>query len=122
MVKLAAILFGLLFLTIGIMGFIPDFTPNNKLFNLFMVNFWHNIVHIATGVIALMCGLTSTAASKIFFILFGLIYAAVAVLGFMQGEGMLLGFIAINTPDNWLHVAVAIISLYLGFFLRGNRS
>jgi hypothetical protein len=43
------------------------------------------------------------------------IYGVVAVMGFMVGDGMLLGLISNNTADTWLHVAIAAVSLVLGF-------
>jgi len=117
MLKLFAILFGLIMIVIGILGFLPDFAPNGLLLGLFAVNPLRNIVHLLTGVIALVCGLSNSLASKIFFIAFGILYALLAILGFAQGPGDLYGM-AINQADNWLHIAIAAVSLYLGFFVR----
>src|ERR1700722_2187369 len=118
MLKIFAILFGLVMIVAGILGFLPDFAPNNKLFTLFLINPMHNIVHLLTGIVALVCGISSGLASKIFFIIFGLIYAAVAILGFMMGQGLLFDSIAINHADNWLHAVIATVSLYLGLFIQ----
>lgn len=117
MLKLLAILFGLVMIVVGLLGFLPDFTPNNLLFGIFEVNPMHNVIHLLTGIVALLCGLSNSLASKIFFILFGLIYGAVAILGFTQGPGLLFGM-AINHADNWLHTAIALFSLYVGFFIK----
>lgn len=117
MLKLLAILFGLIMIVVGILGFLPDFTPNGELFGIFQVNPMHNVVHLLTGLVALVCGLSNALASKIFFILFGLVYGAVAILGFMQGDGLLYGM-AINQADNWLHTGIALFSLYVGLFLK----
>lgn len=121
MLKTLAIIFGLVFLAIGILGFFPDFTPNGKLLGIFSVNNEHNIVHLVSGVVALICGLNSNYASKVYFIIFGLIYGAVAVLGFMHGDEKLFGLIAINAADNWLHAGIAVVSLYIGFFFRSEQ-
>ncbi len=118
MLKVLAILFGLLMIVAGILGFMPDFAPNGRLFTLFLVNPMHNIVHLLTGVVAVICGLSSGMAAKIFFIVFGIIYGAIAVLGFMMGQGMLFDLIAINHMDNWLHAGVAAVCLYFGIFLK----
>lgn len=118
MLKILAILFGLAFIVSGILGFLPDFTPNGKLLTLFLVNPMHNIFHLVSGIVALVCGLTSSLAAKLFFIIFGVIYAIVAVLGFMMGSGMLFDQIAINGADNWLHAITAAVSLYFGLFLK----
>jgi hypothetical protein len=118
MLKVLAILFGIVFVAIGVLGFLPQYAPAGKLFNLFSVNPAHNLIHLATGAIAILCGFSSTSAARFFFIIFGLVYAAVAGLGFYQGGDNLFGMIAINKADNWLHAGIAVISLYLGFFVN----
>jgi hypothetical protein len=51
-----------------------------------------------------------------YFRIFGLVYAAVAIMGFLKpGDTMLLGLISNNTADTWLHVGIAAVSLLLGF-------
>jgi hypothetical protein len=65
--------------------------------------------------VALFAGMTSVAASRIYFRIFGVVYGVVAVMGFLMGDGMLLGLISNNTADTWLHVVIAATSLLLGF-------
>ena len=120
MVKSAAILFGIVFLAVGILGFVPaaaapDANGMPMLLGIFMVNGTHSIVHIASGVVFLLCGMAGAGASRTFFKIFGLVYALVAVLGFMKGEGMLLGLISNNPADTYLHVVLAAAMLFLGF-------
>jgi Domain of unknown function (DUF4383) len=76
-------------------------------------------VHLLSGAVALGCGLGSVAASRLYFRIFGIVYGLFAVLGFVQGETLLLGLISNNTADVWLHVAIAVASLALGFGVRG---
>ena len=102
----------------GILGFVPALNPDGKLLGLFAVNGMHNIIHLATGVVALIVGYAGDSASKIFFQIFGVIYALVAVLGFVQGDQMLLGMVSNNAADTWLHVAIALVALYLGFMMK----
>ena len=120
MVKSAAILFGIVFLAVGILGFIPavaapDANGMPMLLGIFMVNSTHSIVHIASGIVFLLCGMAGAGASRTFFKIFGLVYALVAILGFMKGEGMLLGLVSNNPADTWLHVVLAAAMLFLGF-------
>jgi hypothetical protein len=112
-----AVLFGLVFLVIGILGFVPAVTKDEMLLGIFHVNTAHNAVHLLSGVVALICGMMGVGASRTYFKIFGLVYLAVAVLGFMNpGEHtMLLGLISNNTADTYLHVAIAAVSLILGF-------
>ena len=116
--KRIAVIFGILFVAGGLLGFVPAVNPGGKLLGMFDVNGAHNLVHIATGVVALIVGFASDKASRIFFQVFGIVYAAVAALGFFYGNQPLLGMISNNVADTWLHVVVAAISLYLGFFMR----
>ena len=117
MVKTMAVLFGIVFLVIGALGFVPAVTKDDMLLGIFHVNTAHNVVHLLSGVAALFCGMSGVGASKNYFRIFGVVYAAVAVLGFMNpGEHtMLLGLISNNTADTWLHVGIAAVSLILGF-------
>ncbi|MGA8165520.1 MAG: DUF4383 domain-containing protein [Waddliaceae bacterium] len=118
MLRTLAILFGIVFIIVGVLGFLPTFVINGKLFDLFQINFEHNILHLVSGVLALLCGLSSGFASKMFFIIFGVVYAFLAFLGFIQGEGMLFEMIAINPADNWFNAGVAALSLLIGFGLK----
>ena len=76
--KRIAVIFGILFVAGGLLGFVPAVNPGGKLLGLFDVNGVHNLVHIATGIVALIVGFASDRASRIFFQVFGMVYAAVA--------------------------------------------
>ena len=122
MVKSAAILFGIVFLAVGILGFVPGVTTDVNgmpmLLGIFHVNTAHNFVHIASGVVFLLCGMAGAGASRMFFKIFGIVYAVVAVLGFVKGDGLLLNIISNNTATTWLHVVLALAMLWLGFGTR----
>jgi len=116
MAKTMAVLFGLVFLVVGILGFVPAVTKDEMLLGIFHVNTAHNAVHLLSGVVALICGMMGVGASRLYFKLFGLVYAAVAVMGFLNpGDVKLLGLISNNMADTWLHVAIAAVSLIIGF-------
>jgi hypothetical protein len=116
--KKLAVVFGVVFLVIGVLGFVPALTPNGHLLGLFHVNPLHNVVHLASGAVALWVGLTSEPGSKLYFQIFGLVYAVVAILGFIYGEQPILGLVANNAADTWLHVIIAVAALYLGFLMK----
>jgi Domain of unknown function (DUF4383) len=65
MAKTLALLFGVVFLLIGILGFVPAVTPNEMLLNIFHVNAAHNAVHLLTGIVALLAGMAGVGASKL---------------------------------------------------------
>lgn len=118
MLRFFAVLFGVIMLVVGALGFIPMAKEGDFLLGIFHVNFIHNIIHIATGFIALLCGLNNTAASRLFFQAFGIIYGLVGLLGFYYGNEPILGLIANNWADTILHLVIAALSVYLGFGTR----
>jgi hypothetical protein len=64
----------------------PGVTNNEMLLGIFHVNLAHNIVHLASGIVFLLCGMAGAGASSTFFKIFGVVYALVAVLGFIKGR------------------------------------
>ncbi len=117
MTKTLATWFGVIFILIGVLGFIPGITNDeNMLLGIFHVDMIHNIIHLLTGVLALWMGMAGEASAKGYFKIFGVVYALVAVLGFFQGDSdMLLGLFHNNMADTWLHVVVAVVFLWAGF-------
>ncbi len=121
MLKKAALVFGAVLLLVGVLGFVPAFTPNGNLLGLFAVNGIHNWVHILTGIVGLAAGMGSVQSAKMYFQVFGVVYALVAVLGLFMGDGLLLGLVEINMSDNLLHIVIAAVALYLGFGTRADK-
>lgn len=113
--KLFAQIFGAALLLAGIAGFVPALTPDGKLLGFFAVNAAHNLVHVATGVLALVAAAMGESWMRNFFRIFGVVYALVAVLGIYSGDRPLLGIVAHNTADMVLHFAVAAVALFVGF-------
>ena len=119
MLKTLAKVFGWIFLLIGVLGFIPGVTNDQGLLlNIFHVNALHNIVHLLSGAVALYAASVGTKAAKTYFQVFGVVYLLVTVLGFYYGSKDILGLIANNTADNFLHVVIAVIALYAGFAVK----
>jgi hypothetical protein len=122
MLKTWAIIFGLVFLFLGILGFIPHAAPHQMLLGIFNINMAHNLVHIVTGAIALWVGCKDSYASKLFFQIFGVLYLIVAIVGFINVEKPIFGFMANNMANSWLHLVIALIALYLGFIFRQKKA
>jgi hypothetical protein len=113
-----AVIFGIVLLVIGILGFVPNISPNGMLFWVFHVNPLHNVIHLLSGLIALWVGSVSIPGSKLFFQIFGVIYALLAVLGFGYQQASIFTLIANNMADAWLHLILGVAALYLGFGLK----
>jgi len=92
------------------------------LLGIFHVNAAHNYVHLASGAVFLICGLAGAGPARTFFKIFGIVYAIVAVLGFMNGDKPLLGLISNNMADVWLHVGLAVVMLLIGFVVKDSAA
>jgi hypothetical protein len=87
--RIAAIIFGIGFIVVGILGFFPAFAPNGHLLGLFMVDTFHNWVHILSGVVALLAAFADRFV-KLYFQVFGIVYLIVALAGFFLGGNLWL--------------------------------
>lgn len=116
MVRIAAYVLGILLILFGILGFLPMTAPKQMLLGVFHVNAAHNLVHIATGIVALTVSSVSAYASRLFFRVLGVGYVVISVLGVFSDEKPIFGVLASNMPNVALHTAVAIAALFLGFF------
>src|SRR5215468_6960658 len=115
MAKSLGMLFGIVFLAVGILGFVPGVTKDEMLLGIFHVNLVHNVVHLLSGAVFLFASMVGAGPARLWFKVFGLIYAVVAVLGFMNPTGPLLGMISNNPATTWLHVVLAAAMLLIGF-------
>ena|SRR5947209_5935280 len=115
MAKTLGMLFGIVFLAVGILGFVPGITKDDMLLGIFMVNATHSVVHIVSGAIFLFASMSGAGAARLWFQIFGVVYALVTVMGFVVGNGMIFGLISNNTNDTWLHVVLAVAMLAIGF-------
>jgi hypothetical protein len=111
--RLYALLVGVVLVAAGIIGFFYEssFTTDDSLrgavFGLLDVNGWHNVVHIATGLLGIVMART-LASARTYCLLFGIVYALVCVWGFISGnDGSVLAIVPVNTADNVLHLLLA---------------
>jgi hypothetical protein len=116
MVQTLAWVFGAVFVLVGVLGFVPGITSDGHLLGIFEVDTLHNVIHLLSGVAALAAAWGMYSA-RVYFKVFGVVYALVTVLGFIMG-GSILGLIMVNMADNILHLAIAIVALYAGFWLK----
>jgi len=121
--KTVAFVFGIVFLLIGVLGFVPALTPNMSLLGLFMVNPLHSIVHLAFGVLGIAAALTGTEV--LYNRIGGIIYLLLGIAGFFPflyaGSNMLLGLVMINRADNFLHIVIGLVLAGVGFFAVQSR-
>jgi Domain of unknown function (DUF4383) len=78
------------------------------------VNGWHNVVHIASGLLGLVMSRKYSSA-RTYCLLLAVAYTGVAIWGFIVGDGdQILSIIPVNTEDNVLHLLIGITGLLAG--------
>jgi uncharacterized protein (UPF0333 family) len=118
--QLYALIFGAVLTIAGIIGFFynSDFTSDKSVrdavFGILDVNGWHNVVHIATGVLGLIAA-GSYSSARGYALGLGAVYIAVAIWGFVVGDGdSILSIIPVNTEDNFLHLLIGVSGIAAG--------
>jgi hypothetical protein len=120
--QLYALLFGVVLLVVGLLGFIADssFGTGSHVegsdFIVFEVNGWHNIVHILSGLLGLAVWRRRDSA-RAYALGFGAVYLVVTIWGFITGD-QVLWLIPVDTADNILHLLIAAAGLAAGFTSR----
>jgi hypothetical protein len=117
--KTAALILGVVFVLVGILGFIPN--PVVSPTGIFAVDTAHILVHLVSGG-AILAAAYSNMGASLTLKVFGVIYAAMAILGFMQDGNMLLGMIHSNKADTWLHLLLGVVLLAAGFVLPDDKA
>jgi hypothetical protein len=108
MTKNVMYVLGAVLIIVGLLGFI-----NNPVLGIFKVDVLHNLVHLASGILAVVFAGMGASQAKTFAVILGVVYALVTILGFLSGESV-LGLITVNMADNVLHLVLAIVFLVIG--------
>lgn len=120
-VQRVALVFGVVFLLVGILGFLTDGGTHTGVedpglvLGLFPVNLLHNIVHLLFGVWGIVAS-RSWSASKSYCQIAGIIYLVLTVLGLVAPDGF--GLVPLGGNDIWLHALLAVALLFFGFTAR----
>ncbi|MEV6061121.1 DUF4383 domain-containing protein [Nocardia asteroides] len=127
-VQIGALVVGLTFLLVGVLGFIPGITTDYsslewaghhsqaQLFGIFTVSVLHNIVHLLFGFAGILAA-AAAASARTFLIGGGLIYLALWLYGLFVDEHSDANFVPLNDADNWLHLGLGLGMIVLGLAL-----
>lgn len=107
-----AFLFGVVFLLVGILGFIPGITEDapgsfagedsdGSLLGIFQVSVLHNLAHAAFGIGILAARKHATALT--YLLVGGVAYAGLFLLGILGA----MDWLPADDTDDWLHLALA---------------
>jgi Domain of unknown function (DUF4383) len=131
-VQSVAMLVGIVFILVGILGFIPGITTNfdditfagndsgAELLGIFQVSILHNIVHGLFGIVGLFLARTFEGA-RTFLIGGGAIYLVLALYGIVVGVDSGANFVPLNGADDVLHVLLGVGMIGLGVVLSRQR-
>jgi hypothetical protein len=120
-------LLSIVFLLVGILGFIPGITTDApgdfagedseaELLGIFNTSILHNLVHLLFGIVGLALSRTWDGA-RTFLIGGGVVYLLLWILGLVGGAD----WIPANDADHWLHFVLGVVMLGAGFLLGRER-
>ncbi len=124
-----AMIFGIVFLAVGVLGFVPGITSNlgditfathdsgAELLGIFSVNILHNLVHLLFGVLGLAAA-RDAGLSRNYLIGGGAVYLVLWLYGLVVDHDSPANFVPLNTADNWLHLALGLGMIALGLLTR----
>ena len=125
LVQKAALAVAIVFLLVGVLGFIPGITTDYgtmqfagheseaKLLGLFQVSILHNIVHLLFGAAGLAMARTVSGARN-YLIGGGAIYLVLWLYGLVIDHDSAANFVPLNGADNWLHLLLGVGMIALG--------
>ena len=108
-----AFLFGIVFLLVGILGFIPGITEDapgsfagedseGSLLGVFQTSVLHNLAHVAFGIGILAARKHATALT--YLLVGGIAYGALFLLGILGA----MDWLPADDTDDWLHLALTV--------------
>ncbi|MEP0902575.1 DUF4383 domain-containing protein [Leptolyngbya subtilissima] len=127
-----ALIIGIFYLTIGILGFIPALVSQSGamppsieklgvvsgfgyLMGLFPINTPHNIIHLVTGLLGIVASI-ALDSSRLFSGQLGIYYTTLAVLGLVPVANTFFGLFPLYGADVFLHGLTGALGIYFGFF------
>lgn len=122
-------IYGIVFLVIGVLGFVPGVTQphdhpdlavkaaSGLELGLFPVNALHNLVHILFGAWGLFAA-RGVATARTYARVVAIVYALLTILGLIPATYTTFGLVPIYGHDVWLHALLAAVAAYFGFAYR----
>ena len=128
-VRTAALVYGAVFVLLGVLGFVPGITTNvgalelagpeseALLLGVFQVSWLHNIVHLLYGAAGLALA-RSASGARMYLLWGGLVYLVLWLYGLLVGAETTANFVPVNAADDWLHLVLGVSMVALSFLRR----
>ena len=121
-----AMIFGVVFLLVGAVGFFPAPPPpdapplavehgHGLALGLFPINTLHNLVHLLFGALGVAAAMGALMTARGYFQLVAISYALLTVLGLIPITQTTFGLVPIWGNDIWLHALLAAMAAYFGY-------
>jgi hypothetical protein len=119
---------GIVFLLVGVLGFVPGVTTSYDqmqlagheseamLFGIFQVSVLHNVVHLAFGVAGVLMARTWSTA-RTYLLGGGAVYLALWAYGMAIDHGSEANFVPLNAAVDWLHFGLGVGMIGLGLLV-----
>lgn len=133
-IRYASLGLGVLFLLLGLIGFLPGFTfvPDTTagpmdafpgpgygyILGIFPTNYFHNAIGILVGLWGI-AGFFSLGGAIAFHQAFTIIYVAQAILGLIPFANTLFSMMPLFGNNVWLSLLTAAVAFYFGFVKPG---
>ncbi|MFI6024850.1 DUF4383 domain-containing protein [Amycolatopsis magusensis] len=122
-IQVLALLVGIAFLVVGLLGFIPGITGGDlhfagphseaELFGAFQVSVLHNLVHLLFGVLGI-AAFFAPGPARAFLMIGGGLYVVLWIYGVALDDESPANFIPLNNADNWLHLGLGVGMIAFG--------
>lgn len=117
--KTASLILGIVFLAVGLLGFVPNPIIGMADGAIFHADTVHSIVHIVSGLLFVFVAVVAPSSAPLVLKIFGAVYFLLGVLGMInigpEGTTTLLGFLHVNEADNYFHLVMGLIVFLAGF-------
>ncbi len=128
MTRRFALIVGIVYLVIGIAGFIPGLVQgqdypdlavdagSGALLGLFPVNVVHHLVHLLIGVLGI-AAYRAFDSARLYARGLAIVYGVLAVMGLISAANLhtMFGLTPLFSHDVWLHAGTALIAAYFGW-------
>lgn len=136
MAKTIATIMGVVFILVGLLGFVLRDTLSDALG--MHLSLTHNLVHLISGAVSLYFGTAGTiSGARTFDIIFGVVYGLLGVVGFIAGgQGspsagvpgpagdnfwkVLTGHLELGAADHVVHILIGIVYLIGGLLTKAD--
>ncbi|MDQ3962319.1 MAG: DUF4383 domain-containing protein [Actinomycetota bacterium] len=107
-----ALVFGVAYLLVGILGLILAPNSGDELFGVFRLNLIHSLAHLLIGGVLLIVGTRTHEMAKRVNVSVGIFYGLLALLGIANVA--VNDLLEANVADDFLHLSTAVLAIFFG--------